>query len=212
MNRDEYRQLLLAGTVTFPATFPQLGTVSLVCEQVPSDTNGPQKHEMLLVKEHPSAKVTISRKIFVDQVRAVFVPKEPSRVSYDSGKWLLADEIAPFFRCREHALAIVFVPESEPSLLEVRAGMTAAESAQYYPPLPVDRSFNHYGGQPQPRHSLAPEAAENPVMKSVAVRSPALHSQSLGEMEAAFMFSCDVHDDVTLELCSCDPDDTPSES
>ena len=40
MDRDEFRHLLLSGTVTFPATFPQVGSISLISELIPCDING----------------------------------------------------------------------------------------------------------------------------------------------------------------------------
>ena len=39
MDRDEFRHLLLSGTVTFPATFPQVGSISLISELIPCDIN-----------------------------------------------------------------------------------------------------------------------------------------------------------------------------
>ena len=39
MNRDEFLRMQLAGTVTFPATFPQLGRLNLRNEDVPAAAN-----------------------------------------------------------------------------------------------------------------------------------------------------------------------------
>jgi hypothetical protein len=45
---------------------------------------------------------------------------------------------------KEPVKGIVYVRENASSMLELQAGLTAAESAEYYPPLPDDRSVNHY--------------------------------------------------------------------
>jgi hypothetical protein len=199
MNRDDYRHLLLSGTVTFPATFPQIGSISLTCEPIPRGIECHLHREMLTIKEFPSAKVTISRKVFVDKVRAVFIPQDPNRVSYACGTWLLGDEIAAYLRCQERVLGIVFVAETESTLLEVHAGMTAGESAQYYPPLPSDRSFNHYGGQAQKRHMMSCSTMDSSPM-------------AMEELCKEVFYSCDGHDDISFEMCACDACDTPSDS
>lgn len=209
MNRDDLRHLLLSGTVTFPATFPQLGNISLVNESIPGGAEGDQQREMLVVKEFPSAKVTISRRVFADKVRAVFVPHDVSRVSYACGTWLLDQEVAVYLRDKRQVLGIVFVSETESTLLDVRAGMTAGESAQYYPPLPADRSFNHYGGPQKQRPVFSCNVTDDPGTESVVSRSIHPHALALQAMGAEFMFSCDGPDDVGLEVLSCDsPDGT----
>jgi len=212
MNRDDYRHLLLSGTVTFPATFPQLGSISLISEYVPCGIEGQKQREMLIVKEFPSAKVTISRKVFADNVRAVFIPQDPNRVSYACGRWLLAKEIAAFLRGKERVLGIVFVSETKSTLLEVRAGMTAGESAQYYPPLPNDRSINHYGGQPKQRHSMSCDGSDDSYAAPIRARTPEFRSMLVEGLDAEVFFSCDGHDDISFEMCSCDACDSPSDS
>lgn len=189
MNRNDYRQLLLAGTVTFPATFPQLGRISLVSESVPCQVEGVYRtQDVLVVHEFPSAKVTITRRVFADKVRALFLPQDPNRVSYACGEWLLNKEIADRLRrCKGPVLGILFVPESESTLLEVRAGLTAGESAQYYPPLPSDRSYNHYSAHPKQQHMFSCDGCDH--------------------MESERYFSCDGNDEMRCELFSCDGDD-----
>jgi hypothetical protein len=213
MNRDDYRQLLLSGTVTFPATFPQIGCISLACEQIPSgkEAQSQRSREMLVVQEFPSAKVTITRKLFADNVRAVFIPQDPNRVSYACGTWLLASEIAEYLRCQKRVLGIAFVSETESTLLEVRAGMTAGESAQYYPPLPTDRSYNHYGGQPKQRHMMSCDTCDSLADSGSNVAMNSL-SMAIEDRCAEFFFACDGSDDIALEICSCDGSDAPSDS
>jgi len=212
MNRDDYRHLLLSGTVTFPATFPQIGSISLISESIPCGREGHKQREILIIKEFPSAKVTISRKVFADNVRAVFIPQDPNRVSYDCGRWLLAKEITAFLRGKERVLGIVFVSETESTLLEVRAGMTAGESAQYYPPLPNDRSFNHYGGHPEQRHIMSGDGSDDSHAAPTRSRSPELRSMFVERLGAEALFSCDGHDDISLAMFSCDATDSLSDS
>jgi hypothetical protein len=152
MNRREYRQLQLAGAITFPATFPQLGRIALVTECLPGRHAEDEVDRRCFVRisESPSARVTITRRVEAHRVRAIFLPRDPNHVSYDDGTWLLDKEVLEGLKkLRPNALGILFVGENEPTLLDVTAGMTAAENAQYYPPLPCDRSHNHYACQPK---------------------------------------------------------------
>jgi hypothetical protein len=147
LNHQEFRQMLLAGTVTFPATFPQLGRLRLA-------TNACDGVEILSVEENPSPRVTLKRHVKLSSVRAIFIPNDPRCVRYNDGEWLTGCDLACQLHCRldscdAELFGIVFVPETEPSLLQVSAGMTAAESIQYYPPLPGDPSHNHYNAWPK---------------------------------------------------------------
>lgn len=147
LNRHEYRHLLLAGTVTFPATFPQVGRLELRTESLPVLCGTPA--EILTITETPSSRVTLARQVLAASVRAVFLPRDLRQVNYSDGKWLLASEVSAGLKhhlqeCTSGLFGIVFMAEHEPSLLNVTAGMTAAESVQYYPPLPGDPSHNHY--------------------------------------------------------------------
>lgn len=160
VNRDEYRQMVLAGTVSFPATFPQVGRISLTLEKIPA-SHQPDL-EFLSVTESPSARVTMVRRVLAKSVRAVFIPRDPRQVNYADGEWLLGEEVLPGLTCKLGGSSmlngIVFVPENEPSMLNVSVGMTAAESVQYYPPLPNDPAHNHYNAWPagSTGRSLAP--------------------------------------------------------
>ena len=150
VQRDEYRQMLLAGTVSFPATFPQVGRLSLTEESLPFLAES--SVSFLSVTESPSARVTLQRRVRTAAVRAVFLPNDPRNVNYADGQWLLGDEIlnglTQLLKDNLSLEGIVYVPESEPSMLHVSAGMTAGESVQYYPPLPNDPAHNHYNAWP----------------------------------------------------------------
>ncbi len=101
------------------------------------------------VQETPSPRVTLQRKVLASKVRAVFIPNNPASINQNAGVWLLGKEVETGLKLLQNQkvspiIGIVYVPEDEPSLLVMQAGMTAAESTQYYPPLPCDRSYNHY--------------------------------------------------------------------
>ena len=152
LNRVEYRQMLLAGTVTFPATFPHAGRLELRSETL-SGLSG-KSEDLLAVIETPSARVTLCRQVLASAVRAVFLPRDPQHANYSDGIWLLPGEIVQGIKLQlQNAngvlYGIVFVAENEPSMLNMSAGMTAAESVQYYPPLPGDPSHNHYNPFPR---------------------------------------------------------------
>ncbi|EMI19485.1 hypothetical protein RMSM_03575 [Rhodopirellula maiorica SM1] len=151
MDRERYRQLLLAGTVTFPATLPRVAELSLQSiEQLPvAEVGGVDPgSKWLRATERPSPRVTLIRSILVTEVRAVFLPQNPANFDWDQGTWLLESEVLPGLQMQlndaPRVLGVLYVPEFSPTLLEVHTGMTAAESAQYYPPLPCDRSRDHY--------------------------------------------------------------------
>lgn len=211
MNRDDYRQLLLSGTVTFPATFPQLGSISLCSEPVPCGLGGQNQRmqDMLVVHEFPSARVTIARKLFAEKVRAIFLPQDPNRVNYGCGTWLLDQEIAAHLRSVGQVLGIVFVPETESTLLEVRAGLTAGESAQYYPPLPCDRSYNHYAGHPKQRHMMSCDGCDDSQETCGTPLASTFRSLAVGD---GINLSCDGHDDMLPESFSCDGSEPLSDS
>lgn len=148
MNREQLRQLAVAGTITIPATFPRLAEIWLKRDLALPLACGDQQLTYLVAIERPSVRVTIKRIIPVADVRAVFLPRNPKCVNLNDGSWLLGTEVEMGLNLHAvnhgRVLGIVYVAEQTPTILEVCAGMTAAESSQYYPPLPVDRSINHY--------------------------------------------------------------------
>lgn len=181
MNRDEYRQLLLAGSVTFPATFPQVGRLALALEPRPGRPSEPL--EILSVEEYPSPRVTLARRVLLASVRAVFLPRDAAAVHFSDGQWLLEDEVGHGLRERLAAspsplYGIAFVPESEPSMLHVSAGMTAAESSQYYPPLPGDPSHNHYNPWP-----VSSALASTPKRACSAIEEGTIYMQACSSLD-----------------------------
>jgi len=139
----------LSGTVSVPLTFPELGQIDLIRNAVSAgvfDCEGPK--DLIVARQQVSPRITINRSFLADDVAAIFVPNDIHCVNLNDGTWLTGIEVATVNDIDRNAgallMGIVYVRESAPSLLNVDAGMTAAESAEYYPPLADDRSANHY--------------------------------------------------------------------
>src|SRR5262245_35826436 len=93
--RRQAQALHLAGTVSVPPTFPELGKLRLepgACGVAPHGKTAPA--DVLCVEQELSPRVSIVRKFLVSDVAAVFVPKSPGNVSLSDGTWLLAGEIS----------------------------------------------------------------------------------------------------------------------
>jgi hypothetical protein len=143
-NRSAAQSMALAGTIPFPTIFPELGFLSYSDQGI--DLPGPAqggKRPTLTVEQLLSPRLTIWRTFFVEDVAAVFLPEDEKHVKLADGEWLLSGEIKALKKSGP-TRGIVYVRESAPALLYMQVGMTAAESAEYYPPLPDDRSINHY--------------------------------------------------------------------
>ncbi len=147
-NDDDFAKMQIAGTVSFPAIFPRLADIRLTTKTVKSGKPSKDSPTLLEVREITSIRVSMTRYFNLNDVRAVFVPNDANKVSFDDGVWLFGEEISGLkkYAEKEWGKAIAYVTEQAQTLLEVRVGMTAAESAEYYPPLPRDRSINHYSG------------------------------------------------------------------
>jgi hypothetical protein len=137
----------LGGTVSVPQTFPQLARMTVI-DSAPPPTGEPSR-AMLKAEHQVSPKLAISRTFFLDDVAAIFLPDDAQSVDLQRGVWLLQREIPTFLAALERnrgesPLGIAYVREQAPTLMLVEVGMTAAESAEYYPPLPDERSVDHY--------------------------------------------------------------------
>lgn len=139
MNTSEHLRIMyLSGTVSIPPKLPDVADISF-------DRIGGK----LVAKatQKVSAKLVITRTFLIEDVASLFVPNKPDAVDMDQGTWM---EDAVLRGFAQHSVGkppekgIVFVREHAQSILEMKAGLTAAESAEYYPPLPDDRSVNHY--------------------------------------------------------------------
>ena len=133
---------------TVPQKFPELAFISFTCR--PSGAVDSHDHfEFLYVEHVMNSKLRIRRWFSTRDVRAVFVPSDPAHVDHSCGHWFLGNEV---FSALPTALengdgsirGIVYVPEHARTLMQVEVGMTAAESVEYYPPLPDDRTADHY--------------------------------------------------------------------
>ena len=138
---DRLRSMFLSGTVSIPPRFPDIADISFAYIG--------EKSPMLAVEvtSELSAKLTIKRTFFIEDVTCIFVPDDEAVVDLKKGKWYQGEEVsnkAAGGTGKTAMKGIVYVRENAQSLLDVQAGLTAAESAEYYPPLPDDRSVNHY--------------------------------------------------------------------
>jgi hypothetical protein len=148
----------LAGTVGLPSPYPATGSVEIVAWVA----EGGQPVEVFLRVIHRlSFQVRIARLVDLDSIRAIYAPWEsvsspPSIISQPAPPpspkgWTIKTaktireevlhRIAEEKKSKERVVirwlpaAIVYVPEAVPVLMNVETGMTAAESAEYYPPL-----------------------------------------------------------------------------
>ncbi len=133
-----------SGTVSIPPRLPAVAEISFASVgKKKSD-----KRDIVIATQRVSPKLVITRTFFADDVMSMFVPTDPKNVDMKTGKWY----DGPTEMCEQAGdrmkkgpvKAVIYVRENAQSKLEVEAGLTAAESAEYYPPLPDDRSANHY--------------------------------------------------------------------
>jgi hypothetical protein len=154
LSRQQLLAKSLAGTVSFPPTFPQLARISVVAAPVPIHAAGTSL--LLRAEQLMTSALSIIRTCSLSDVASVFIPRDCSNVRLDDGLWLLGEEIAAHLAIHQHntqqaaPLGIVRVAEHVSVFMQVEVGMTAAESAEYYPPLPCDRSHDHYQLQGPP--------------------------------------------------------------
>jgi hypothetical protein len=163
---EAVRAMQLAGTVSFPAPYPEPGRITL--REVAGENGKKSEDEfMLRVKHVQSKRVTISRSIWIEDIEALYFNDDNANHTDEDvkpvidlrDKWFfparfgvasIADVIA-MLKPRQpqnarqkgaqsyHALVgTVFVKESASVLMEVIAGLTAGESAAYHPPAFFD--------------------------------------------------------------------------
>ena len=130
--------MYLSGTVSIPPKLPAVADIAF-------DRIGGK----LVAKatQKISAKLTIMRTFFIEDVASMFIPRDPDAIDMEDGRWM-EDAVLRGFAQQNVGKApekgIIFVREHAQSILEMKAGLTAAESAEYYPPLPDNRSVDHY--------------------------------------------------------------------
>ena len=136
--------MYLAGTVSIPPKFPELATISFAV------VNG---RFIVEATQELSPKLIIKRTFFAADVSSIFKPSNENIIDLRKGTFYEADALETFVKQRLKSKkvefkGIVYVREHAQSSLEMTAGLTAAESAEFYPPLPNDRSVNHYDMNP----------------------------------------------------------------
>lgn len=150
MTEQQLRLMYLAGTVSIPPRFPDLADITFGKQD---KLNG---RVFVTATQTLSPKLVIKRSFFADDVTSIFVPCDASAVDFDNGGWfegdLLANKVYQLIN-KGSLRGIVYVREDAQSMLHMEAGLTAAESAQYYPPLPEDRSIDHYSMNPAGRRA-----------------------------------------------------------
>lgn len=154
---DRLRALHLAGTISIPSPFPQVGCISLVTLQSPGNSRKSAVQQrrtaqvFLRVEHIQSPRLMIARSVALSEVQAIFLPENPYSPHLDRGDWFVGgtgqSDITKLLggpAKNASTLGIVYVKEAAPVLMQVEVAMTAAESAEYYPPVVRDRSDAHY--------------------------------------------------------------------
>jgi len=188
LSRQQLLAKSLAGTVSFPSTLPHLADLSILPVQ-PSD-QGNEQTRQLRVEHRMSPSLTIIRTVDLSEVAAVFLPRDLRHVDLNDGTWLLAEEIPAQLAIHQNNSSngplrgIVRLPEQATVFMQVEVGMTAAESAEYYPPIACDRAVNHY---------QLPGEGQGTVQQT---RSP----------DGPFFCECETATDIypTVTFCECE--------
>jgi len=137
-SKEQLRLMYLSGTVTIPPRLPDVAEIAF---------RSLGKKDVVIATQKISPKLIIKRTFFLADVTAIFLPTSFDAVDLTDGEWLEGKTLvgrADASLDKEAVKGIVYVRENAQSILELQAGLTAAESAEYYPPLPEDRSVNHY--------------------------------------------------------------------
>ncbi|TWT66409.1 hypothetical protein [Allorhodopirellula solitaria] len=143
---QQMRAMYLSGTVSIPPRFPDLAEISF------SRNDSREGPVFVTATQRLSPKLVIKRSFFAPDVTSLFIPNDTNQVDLEQGTWLegevLAEKAYDLLE-KGTVTGIIYVREFAQSILEMEAGLTAAESAQYYPPLPDDRSVDHYCMHPE---------------------------------------------------------------
>jgi hypothetical protein len=144
--RRQLRAFALAGTVPVPSPFPELGKILLVPGGLVYDkTREPVREDVVVIEHLQSNRVLIRRTVLLRDVAAVvFAPIDKD------DNWFFGPEIGKELEARSNAnrddllMGIAYAREQAPVLMQAEVGMTAAESAEYYPPVCGERTDAHY--------------------------------------------------------------------
>jgi hypothetical protein len=167
LGENHLRSIALAGTVAVPSPFPSLSRIDVSTYGITKDEvdslDAPTSFEALQffrkvlveIAHEVNPRLTITRVVKLCDVAAAFLPADTSQVSLSHGQWYLSAELEALVLDKLSELdtqdlpalvpllfeSIVYLPETAKVLLRVETGMTAAESVEYYPPTPGDRSY-----------------------------------------------------------------------
>lgn len=144
VDKDELRAMHLSGTVSIPPKFPELAEISFAM------VNG---RCIVEARQDLSPKLVISRSFFIEDISSIFKPLSERCVDLRTGDFYEDAELETLAqkglkKKKKPFRGILYVRENAQSVLKMTAGLTAAESAEFYPPLPNDRSVNHYDMNP----------------------------------------------------------------
>jgi hypothetical protein len=146
---DALHALHLAGTISIPSPFPEPGWISL--DALSSSRGRKRADEDVVRVEHVhSNRLVISRRVRIDDVQVIHLADDLKNPEALRDRWCigrsgLAVWLDGLRKSRPRPLVgTVFVRETTPVLMQVEVSMTAAESAEYYPPVVRDRSDVHY--------------------------------------------------------------------
>ena len=154
MSRRQLQSLHLAGTVVLPTPFPEVGTLCFRPGALKYGTGASEPVDLLVVEHEQSNRLTVLRTVRLQDVAAVmFCRALPPALGAD-GEWRFGPEVVAALEDRSNRndasllRGIVYVREQAPVLMQVEVGMTAAESAEYYPPVVGERTDAHYNLAP----------------------------------------------------------------
>jgi hypothetical protein len=150
LTRRQLRSFHLSGTVALPSPFPEVGRLALRPAGLEYGAGGDGTVEAVVIEHEQSHRVTISRTVRLADVAAVLFSRPLPPVLAGDGEWCFGPEVTAALEERaglgDPALleGIAYVRESAPVLMQVEVGMTAAASAEYYPPAVGERTDAHY--------------------------------------------------------------------
>jgi hypothetical protein len=166
LSSDQFLALQLAGTVALPSPSPATGSIEITPS---SNASG----IYLRIVHRVSQKLTLIRYVSINHVRAISTHWEVGEAAGAAKGVAAKTPVAACWACKtsvefgpllEQRLkagkggpfplpwlegAVVYVPEQAPVLMQVDVGLTAAESAEYYPPLAAGFADPHWCEEPR---------------------------------------------------------------
>jgi hypothetical protein len=157
---DSLNALHLAGTISIPNPFPEPGWISL--DALSSKARKRAQEDVVRIEHVHSHRLVVSRRVRLDDVQVIHLADDPNNPANLRDRWCVGRSghavwLKGLRKNRPHPLVgTVFVRETTPVLMQVEVSMTAAESAEYYPPVIRERGDAHYC---MVHDGLSPEAS-----------------------------------------------------